>query len=65
LVATSFCFLSAASCFLDLSFAFGDLSPMVITPVVWETVMVPHSLGQVHGNRGSSASGGVLRWCGV
>jgi hypothetical protein len=44
LAAVAFWFLSATSCFLDLSFDFGDLSPMVIPLAVEEEARVPHSL---------------------
>ena len=36
LAASAFWFLFAVSCFLDLSFDFGDLSPMVIAPLLFE-----------------------------
>jgi hypothetical protein len=44
LAAVAFWFLSAASCFLDLSFDFGDLSPMVFPPAVEEDAMFSYSL---------------------
>jgi hypothetical protein len=52
LSASSLCFLSSVSCFLDLSFAFGDLSPMVIASGRLRRGMLRQTLGQVHGNHG-------------
>lgn len=52
LAASAFWFFSAVSCFLDLSFAFGDLSPMVIASCSLSRGMLPPFLGQVQDNRG-------------
>jgi hypothetical protein len=46
LAASSFWFLSAMSCFLDLSFAFGDLSPMVIASCSLSSGMLPPFQGK-------------------
>ena len=52
LASSAFWFLSAVSCFLDLSFAFGDLSPMVIASYGLSRGMLPPFLGQVQDNLG-------------
>ena len=46
LAASNFWLLSAMSCFLDLSFAFGDLSPMVIASCSLSGGMLPPFLGK-------------------
>ena len=46
LAASNFWLLSAMSCFLDLSFAFGDLSPMVIASCSLSSGMLPPFLGK-------------------
>ena len=46
LAASNFWLLSAMSCFLDLSFAFGDLSPMVIASCSFSSGMLPPFMGK-------------------